>query len=262
MKSVGCVFFSVLIVSLFGCANNVVAQAKTSGLVDSYSIGLRPSFNKCIDASGSGDLSMANCSNEELVYQKSRLENAYNHLVSKSSGDKTKLIVESEEKWIAYRDAYCKPDGYGGTRETLNLSSCLMMETAKQASSLELFPRPPEVLSQYDFHLNGVRATYVKCIKQDDESKSAATKCFQVEYQYQDKRLNEAYQKLMAKVPKGKQSDLRESQRIWIAFRDSHCAMPYLNKEKHDAKLNDCFVEETAKQARELENKLFLLELD
>ncbi|MDQ0571708.1 uncharacterized protein YecT (DUF1311 family) [Variovorax paradoxus] len=83
----------------------------------------------------------------------------------------------------------------------------------------------------------------------------AMQSCMKVEHAYQDKRLNAAYKKLLALLDKDKRGKLRADERIWLAYRKSHCA-PDPDAGQADALSSfDCSTLETAKQAATLENR-------
>lgn len=220
--------------------------------------GLRPSYDRCAEASGGVTVDILNCNAVEYSYQNKRLNKSYKSLMNKMSGSEQEKLRDEQRKWIAYRDSYCAPDKDGGTRAAIESSSCLVGETAKQATALEARPEQPPVLTQYEGEANGLRPSYIQCIKATLGRGPESQSCMDAEYTYQDARLNKAYQALMARLGKKEQDELRTNQKIWIAFRDSHCAHPQSEQAQHLA-LNDCLVEETAKQSIALEDDLFFL---
>lgn len=223
------------------------------------SIGLRPSYDKCGDASDGITVNILNCNADEYRYQNERLNRGYKTLTDKLSVSEQVKLRDEQRKWISYRDSYCAPDKDGGTRAAIESSSCLVGETAKQATALEARPGQPPALTQYEGEANGLRPSYIQCIKATRGIGPESQSCVDAEYTYQDARLNKAYQALMAELSKNEQAELRANQKIWIAFRDSHCTHPQSEQAQH-LTLNDCLVEETAKQAITLEDRLFFLE--
>lgn len=107
----------------------------------------------------------------------------------------------------------------------------------------------------------GLRASYGKCIDGADGATPAMQSCMSSEYAYQDKRLNTAYKALMALLNKAKQTKLRADERIWIAYRNSHCAGDPGAGQADMLSSLDCSVLETAKQAATLENRLLTEQL-
>lgn len=98
---------------------------------------MRPSFDKCIDASSGVTLNMLNCIAAESDYQDKRLNRAYKKLMRASSKAEQVKLRANEIKWLTGRDTRCAPDVDGGTSATLNSQSCYLEETARQANYLE-----------------------------------------------------------------------------------------------------------------------------
>ncbi|MBD2497991.1 lysozyme inhibitor LprI family protein [Nostoc sp. FACHB-280] len=57
----------------------------------------------------------------------------------------------------------------------------------------------------------------------DPQTQSAINICSQLSYQDADKKLNQAYKKLLAKLSKSRQQKLIAAQLAWIKFRDASC---------------------------------------
>lgn len=72
-----------------------------------------------------------------------------------------------------------------------------------------------------------------------------------------DKRLNAAYRKLMATLPKGSAQQLRDVQRLWIRYRDANCGY-YRSGAGTIAAIEaaECMRVLTANRAAELEQML------
>jgi len=79
-------------------------------------------------------------------------------------------------------------------------------------------------------------AEYAKCIEQSGGTDPGMLDCMGAEAQRQDKRLNDAYKKLMNELKPERRKELQEAQRLWIK-----CECPVLAK---------------AARAKELENLL------
>lgn len=100
-------------------------------------IGLRHSYDACLDASGGADAAVQDCISTEYVYQDARLNKTYQALMNQlTKVQRTKLRVE-EKKWIAYRDATCKLAPDDGQGQRLESNDCSLEETAKRATALE-----------------------------------------------------------------------------------------------------------------------------
>lgn len=103
---------------------------------------------------------------------------------------------------------------------------------------------------------NGTRASYAACLTEAAGVTPDMKQCMGTEYAYQDKRLNKAYKALMATLDKDQQVKLRNDERTWIAYRDSHCALDPDGGQAAELDAYDCSVEETARQAAALEDRL------
>jgi uncharacterized protein YecT (DUF1311 family) len=80
--------------------------------------------------------------------------------------------------------------------------------------------------------------------------------CLAKEFDYQDKRLNTAYQALRKSMSDKDRLALRDEERAWIKARDTECAP---DKDGGTAALlvsSDCALTQTAQRATELEDQL------
>lgn len=86
--------------------------------------------------------------------------------------------------------------------------------------------------------------------------------CNGVEYTRQDRRLNDAYRKLLARLSKRKAEELRKVQRAWIAYVESECSFLFDDDESSGSldrlSASTCNVTERAKRAAQLERLLML----
>lgn len=64
---------------------------------------------------------------------------------------------------------------------------------------------------------------HATCIDKSGGVTSEMLDCDSAEMRRQDKRLNGAYQKLMASGSDAQKAALRDSQRLWLAYRESNC---------------------------------------
>lgn len=80
----------------------------------------------------------------------------------------------------------------------------------------------------------------------------------EAELSYQDKRLNKAYQALMAKLNPALQTKLKAEEGVWIQYRDARCASVVDGIERPELEPLGCRVEETGKQASDLEARLLV----
>ncbi|MCJ2011882.1 lysozyme inhibitor LprI family protein [Methylobacterium sp. J-076] len=68
---------------------------------------------------------------------------------------------------------------------------------------------------------------HAKCMDKSGGVTAEMLDCDGAEMKRQDKRLNGAYQKLMAKASDMQKAALRESQRLWLAYRKTTCDLIY-----------------------------------
>jgi uncharacterized protein YecT (DUF1311 family) len=96
-----------------------------------------------------------------------------------------------------------------------------------------------------------------RCIAASGSVTSVLIECQSSEWERQDKRLNLAYQKLLAKVPAQKKTELRGVQRAWIAYVEAKCKFYYDNDEFSGTldrvTAQYCGVQQRALRAEELE---------
>jgi uncharacterized protein YecT (DUF1311 family) len=102
-----------------------------------------------------------------------------------------------------------------------------------------------------------------KCIAQSGGSDLAMIECNGIEYTRQDRRLNAAYRRLLARVSKAKSNELRKVQRSWLAYVDAKCNFIYDNEEfagtADRLSASNCKVTERARRASDLEDQLLQL---
>jgi uncharacterized protein YecT (DUF1311 family) len=99
---------------------------------------------------------------------------------------------------------------------------------------------------------------YSICVRNSEGVTSKILDCISAELDQQDSRLNEAYKKLMSKLPKDRKKSLVEAQRAWIKFREANCGFyhdPNGGSAAHMAG-NECFLNATVDRAKELEKLL------
>lgn len=113
------------------------ARAGNQASSDDKNIGIRPSYQQCIDESGGVTSMLLNCNGNEMKYQDRRLNDAYKALTQSLSPKDLSLLRAEERKWIAYRDSYCAPDLDSGTATDVDSSGCKVEQTARRANALE-----------------------------------------------------------------------------------------------------------------------------
>ena len=66
-------------------------------------------------------------------------------------------------------------------------------------------------------------AEYSKCIEQSGGTDPGMLDCMGAEAQRQDKRLNDAYKKLINELKPERRKELQEAQRLWIKYTEANC---------------------------------------
>ena len=97
------------------------------------------------------------------------------------------------------------------------------------------------------------RPSYDKCLGETEGVTPAIQECVDTEYEYQDKRLNDAYKAVLAKLPADRHDGLREQQRAWIKKRDADCETGPEPGQGQVLEANACLVDMTTARAGELE---------
>lgn len=100
-------------------------------------LGLRPSFEKCIDASGGVTSDMIDCDGEEYVFQDKRLNRVYKLLMSQLDAQEKFQLRDEERVWIKYRDTHCVFHDTGGTADDIAAHDCQMTQAALRAAQLQ-----------------------------------------------------------------------------------------------------------------------------
>ncbi len=108
------------------------------------------------------------------------------------------------------------------------------------------------------FAADGVKLSpkFDQCIARANGETPATMDCQSAEFDVQDKRLNAAYRKLLAKLTPSRAEQLKKVQRSWLAYVDGKCAF-YWDAD-NDGQLERvqaqyCSVVERARRAEELE---------
>lgn len=98
---------------------------------------LRPSYDRCLEASGGVTIAVNNCIGNEYDFQDERLNAAYKALRATMTDVQRKSLRDDERAWIADRDKGCAPPADGGTANMLGANECRMNRTADRAAELE-----------------------------------------------------------------------------------------------------------------------------
>ncbi|WP_266170542.1 lysozyme inhibitor LprI family protein [Dyella subtropica] len=105
--------------------------------------------------------------------------------------------------------------------------------------------------------LYGLRPSYGQCLLKAGDATAPNKGCMEVELDYQDKRLNKAYQAMMAKLSPALRVKLKAEEAVWIQYRDNRCASVVDDIERPELEPLSCKVDETGKQATDMEARLF-----
>jgi uncharacterized protein YecT (DUF1311 family) len=114
-------------------------------------------------------------------------------------------------------------------------------------------PATEPTTAQPEEQVNMTRPSYDKCLGETEGVTPAIQECVDTEYEYQDKRLNDAYKAVLAKLPADRHDGLREQQRAWIKKRDADCETGPEPGQGQVLEANACLVDMTAARAGELE---------
>lgn len=99
-----------------------------------------------------------------------------------------------------------------------------------------------------------LRSSFDECIKASGGVVPEMQACIESEFEYQDGRLNVAYQRLQGALSVNEKAELELKQKQWLKERDAQCRWD-ADEEGQGQRLeaNDCFLEMTSKRADELE---------
>lgn len=107
-------------------------------------------------------------------------------------------------------------------------------------------------------HLYGLQPSYTQCLNEAADSIGASLQCMIHELDFQNKRLNKAYQSLIAKLDSALQVRLKSEENVWMQYRDFRCALVVDGINRPEQESLACKIEETGKQATDLEARLFV----
>ncbi|WP_369928526.1 lysozyme inhibitor LprI family protein [Xanthomonas sp. NCPPB 2632] len=98
-----------------------------------------------------------------------------------------------------------------------------------------------------------LRPAYYTCVKASRGVTLALNDCIGNEHDFQDKRLNTAYQNLRKSLSDVKRTALRDEERAWIGRRDKTCAPDASGGTASLLDSNQCQLDQTAARAAALE---------
>jgi len=106
-------------------------------------------------------------------------------------------------------------------------------------------------------HPKPLRDSFYGCVDSTDGSTWDMQKCIEIEFKFQDARLNNAYLALRAKQRGGEVTELRNEERRWLRDKDETCRWDAKTEgQAQRIEANECSLEATAKRAKELEARL------
>ncbi|UPG88183.1 lysozyme inhibitor LprI family protein [Luteibacter aegosomaticola] len=101
-----------------------------------------------------------------------------------------------------------------------------------------------------------LRPAYYTCVKAAHGVTLALNDCIGSEHNFQDKRLNSAYQHLRTSLNSDQRTALRDEERAWIAQRDKACAPDEDGGTASLLDANQCQLDQTAARAAVLEGRI------
>jgi len=101
-----------------------------------------------------------------------------------------------------------------------------------------------------------LRPTFYTCVKASRGVTLALNNCIGTEHDFQDKRLNEAYQRLRSSLSAEQRTALRDEERAWIGQRDKTCAPDGSGGTASLLDSNQCQLDQAAARAAVLEARV------
>jgi Uncharacterized protein conserved in bacteria len=101
-----------------------------------------------------------------------------------------------------------------------------------------------------------IRPSYRHCLDATGGVTPDMKACMSAEFDFQDKRLNAVYKRLMATLSGEGKASLRTEEREWIRSKQSKCDEGTEPGQADELVAYDCLVVETANRAAELEARL------
>lgn len=99
----------------------------------------------------------------------------------------------------------------------------------------------------------GIRDSYGRCMDRAGSDLFSVVVCSNVEFDYQDTRLNAVYQKVMRSLSGSRRDELRTEEREWVAAKDAFCGSSKPAGMVGRAIIASCFMFETAARATVLD---------
>ena len=119
--------------TFFAFASPAIAQTAKAD----KAIGVRSSYDHCIDRSGDTTPAMRDCISTEFGYQDSRIKRVYNRLLASLNQSEQEQLRQSQQAWHTTMMAYCDAGPEPGQGQELSAYSCSLEETTKRAAIFE-----------------------------------------------------------------------------------------------------------------------------
>lgn len=103
---------------------------------------------------------------------------------------------------------------------------------------------------------SNLRPAYGQCVDRSHGEMEPMTVCMDDEFNFQDRRLNRVYKKLVSATAEPAKSELRAEERHWITQRDSSCNSGTEPGQFDEINAYDCKIIATADRAADFEKRL------
>jgi uncharacterized protein YecT (DUF1311 family) len=100
-------------------------------------LGIRLTYQSCIDQSDGSMPSMTVCAESEFAYQDKRLNASYPRVMKSMSAEQRGALRAEERAWIAKKNAECALPAAPGQGQILDSIGCSITQTARRARQLE-----------------------------------------------------------------------------------------------------------------------------
>lgn len=99
---------------------------------------LRPSYDRCVDASQAATAELESCGDEELAYQEDRLAEIVAKVVASPDSKAKDDWMDAQAAWWVNTNRYCDWDPKtGGQGQMLDAQSCRINRVANRATELQ-----------------------------------------------------------------------------------------------------------------------------
>lgn len=144
-------------------------------------------------------------------------------------------------------------------KRVLPVLAAIAALTMASAAVAQSRPKPTDAeIAKVLDSLYGLRPSYGQCMSKAAEAGIVKVECINEELAFQDGRLNRAYRSLMAKLAPDLKKKLVADEKLWMQYRDNYCAAVVDGLDRPRIDELSCLLNETAKQAGDLETRLFL----